>query len=101
MGLRSRDIKRLAQMEEGYQGWKNYETWAVALWLDNYQGSYEYWRERIEELTSEVGPDDAVHELADELQADHEEAKPELDGVWGDLLNGAFPRLTGERLHST
>src|SRR5436305_15186136 len=23
-----------------YNGWANYETWAVALWIDNEQGSY-------------------------------------------------------------
>ena len=23
-----------------YNGWKNYETWAVALWIDNDQGAY-------------------------------------------------------------
>jgi len=28
-----------------YNGWTNYETWAVALWIDNDEGSY---RERQE-----------------------------------------------------
>ena len=23
-----------------YNGWKNYETWNVKLWLDNEQGTY-------------------------------------------------------------
>ncbi len=26
--------------DKGYNGWKNYETWNVALWIDNDQGSY-------------------------------------------------------------
>ena len=25
-----------------YNGWANYETWAVALWIDNEQGSYNH-----------------------------------------------------------
>ena len=32
-------------MSEKYNGWSNYETWAVALWLDNDAGTYEYVRE--------------------------------------------------------
>ena len=32
--------------ERGYNGWTNYETWAVSLWLDNEQSSYLYWREQ-------------------------------------------------------
>lgn len=32
--------------EDGrYNGWANYETWAVSLWLDNDESSYRYWRE--------------------------------------------------------
>ncbi len=32
--------------ERGYNGWSNYETWAVSLWLDNEQSSYLHWREQ-------------------------------------------------------
>jgi len=32
--------------ERRYNGWTNYETWAVSLWLDNEQSSYLYWREQ-------------------------------------------------------
>ena len=28
-----------------YQGWTNYETWNVALWIDNDQGVYEMMKE--------------------------------------------------------
>jgi len=35
-----------------YNGWTNYETWNVALWLDNDQGSQEYWREVAQDVYS-------------------------------------------------
>ena len=28
--------------EQGYNGWKNYPTWAVNLWLNNDEGLYRY-----------------------------------------------------------
>jgi hypothetical protein len=34
-----------AEARPGYQGWRNYETWAVALWIDNEITNFHYWRE--------------------------------------------------------
>ena len=36
-------------VDKGYNGWSNYETWNVKLWIDNDEGSYEMWRERTRE----------------------------------------------------
>lgn len=33
--------------ETGYNGWSNYPTWCVALWIDNDQGTYEVVRESV------------------------------------------------------
>jgi hypothetical protein len=35
--------------DEGYNGWKNYPTWAVNLWLANDEGLYREALERTEE----------------------------------------------------
>ena len=35
--------------DQEYNGWKNYETWCVNLWLTNEEGSDRYWRERGQE----------------------------------------------------
>jgi hypothetical protein len=35
--------------DKRYNGWANYETWAVNLWIDNCQGTQEYWNERAQE----------------------------------------------------
>jgi hypothetical protein len=32
-------------MAQGYNGWKNYETWNVALWLGNDEGLYNLARD--------------------------------------------------------
>ena len=40
--------------EDGYNGWKNYETWLVALWLDNERETYEYWREEARRIRKDA-----------------------------------------------
>ena len=35
----------LTMNNKEYNGWYNYETWMVNLWMDNDQGSHEMWRE--------------------------------------------------------
>ena len=40
-----------------YNGWSNYETWNVALWLDNDEGSYNYWQDRTREIAEESEPE--------------------------------------------
>jgi len=48
--------------EERYQGWKNYETWNLALWLSNDQGLYDMvrgWARKIRD----------PYKLADEIES--------------------------------
>lgn len=35
--------------DEGYNGWKNYPTWAVNLWLSNDEGLYAWTLEAVED----------------------------------------------------
>ena len=39
-----------------YNGWTNYETWLVGLWLDNDQGTQEFVRETVEEFARQDFP---------------------------------------------
>jgi hypothetical protein len=76
-----------------YNGWTNYETWAVNLHIDNEQHSQEQWREQAQHALEEndFDKDDAANDLARILQADHEgEAPEDLPGVFGDLLRAAL-----------
>lgn len=55
--------------EQGYNGWKNYETWCVSLWLDNDQGLYETVREQLADLDENNDDNDEIRrELADWLK---------------------------------
>ena len=73
-----------------YEGWSNYETWAVKLWMDNEEPSYRYWREVAEEIISREPETHRSYVLATRLKDEHEEALPELQGFAADLLNAAF-----------
>ena len=97
-----------------YQGWTNYETWAVKLWLDNDEGSYRYCQEMAQEAYDETAEgtsayacmtgteiftreERARYKLAEQLKEQHEEGASELldagqdsASVFSDLLNAAL-----------
>lgn len=70
-----------------YNGWSNYETWVVKLWMDNESGSQDYWREEAAQYLDSECP---RADLADALKGWHEENMPELHGVYADLMNAAL-----------
>lgn len=34
--------------DQTYNGWPNYETWNVMLWMDNEESAYRLYRERVQ-----------------------------------------------------
>jgi hypothetical protein len=74
----------LPQEEHGYQGWKNYETWIVALWLDNDEGMY---RTVIELAKSSKGAGD----LGEKIKQLVEESQPDLGAsMYADLISNSM-----------
>lgn len=88
-------------MDEKY-GWTNYETWLVALWIGNDQGSQSYWDEVAQECydRAEAGDvftrdEQAALDLSDCLKneiSDEGFPLPE-GGLYADLLNGALSEV--------
>jgi hypothetical protein len=83
-----------------YNGWTNYETWNLALWIDNEQGSYEYWREQAREAyraaeaeKSFTRVERAALNLADTLKDDTEENAPVVTGFYADVLGAAISEV--------
>lgn len=95
-----------------YNGWTNYETWLVKLWLDNDQGAAEYWEEEAREAMQDVVEKDtfsaddlrnsAAYDLADRLKDWHEnyveEVMPSPAGFLNDLINSALSEVNWEEI---
>jgi len=84
-------------MIDGYNGWTNYETWVVNLWMDNEQGSQEFFRETAKEIYDAAEPSDSFTQaeharfrFADWLKQHYDENIPAMRGVYGDLLGAAL-----------
>ena len=91
----------MSNEDKKYNGWTNYETWCVNLWMSNDQGSDEYYREMAEETYKQSSADGsftraerATLDLMRRLKDEFEEAQPELGcSMWSDLLNAAMSEV--------
>ena len=90
-----------------YNGWANYETWLVNLWMDNEQGSQEFFRERAKEFYAEAAAtstwtqgEHARFRFAEWLSEHHEENRPEMPtfGLYYDLLSGALSAVNWDNI---
>lgn len=99
------DLKQKCKELEKYNGWTNYETWAVGLWIDN----DEFSQSRAQELGKEMlknAPKDsnvknkiwtvcetAKFRLSEKLKEQYENDNPLLDkeaSLYSDLLNASL-----------
>ena len=96
----------MTQDEKRYNGWTNYETWVTALWLDNEQSTYSYWRDAAREcrasapLTENVKNgyltiDEATRvTLARRLEDEVSRGSPINEAsLYADLLGAAFQEV--------
>jgi hypothetical protein len=87
-------------------GWTNYETWNVNLWIDNEEGSQRYWRAMAQECWNDAEADRtftrdevARFNLADRLKSDIGESMPNLGAtMWADLLGAALEEVDWQEI---
>lgn len=88
---------------ETYNGWKNYETWNVALWIGNEPGTYEAAREMTQAAYDATDEDQTHAERLEEAASDlsrqiqewvESEMLPDLGACMAsDLLNAAMSEV--------
>src|SRR6202012_4229329 len=83
--LESLTVKSMTAYEASriLTGWANYETWCVALWINNDQVSQEHAYDIVRNADRYI---DATEKLKDWC----DDSMPQVDGMWADLLNAAF-----------
>lgn len=104
----SRAKENVNMSENGYNGYKNYETWAVCLWIGDEYNSYHHWQYRANGIKTNIanGECDQVEDgiwtaeratrflLADEIEAEMS-THPLIDKatMYSDILNNALGRV--------
>ena len=75
-----------------YNGWVNYETWAMNLWIENDPGTQDEMREICQNAVDrEESVEDAIHAARSVLEDTWEERKPDLGAtVWSDFVTTSF-----------
>lgn len=90
-GIKSEVIKLVTQKE--YNGWTNYETWLMALWIGNDQGFDQIVQEMAEDYRH-----DEIYNFADSLKSFVEDLPEvsevvEKSGFVSDLLGAALSEI--------
>ena len=85
--------------EKSYNGWTNYETWCVNLWIGNEQGSEEQARELALDAVKRHGKEDAPWHLADELKSWIKDEAPDLGAsLYADMLGAALSEVDWQEI---
>jgi hypothetical protein len=78
-----------------YNGWTNYETWCVKLWIDNSEGDQEYWLNQASKAKSGY---DLSNQLQDEMRCHAEDLTDNIPSMFTDLLNSAISSVNFDEI---
>jgi hypothetical protein len=94
-----------------YNGWENFETWCVHLWLTNEEGSYRYWRDEARRHRKEAGKshrvtrarwtvtEQASSTLGEQIRSELEEGCPiKGPSLYDDLMRAAVGEVNWEEV---
>lgn len=82
-----------------YNGWTNYETWVVALWLDNEQSTQLMCVEVAEDCFERTDEScEARRLLAEWLETHIKAEQPTVAGLYADLLNATVNAVNWHEL---
>lgn len=97
----------MTEADSSYNGWSNYETWVVNLWLGNDEGAYTTCRSLTQRCFEEAVADEvlnrkerACYQLANELKEMIEDGNP-LAGetsVYADLINASISEVNWKEI---
>ncbi len=97
--------------DKTYNGWSNYETWNVALWIDN-SDDQQFFSERAQEIYDAATPSSintreqaATYDLMGEIKDRFENGAQDLldaahqsSSVWADLLGAALSEVDWQEI---
>jgi len=87
-------------MSNGYNGWANYETWLVNVWMTNEEGSSRYWDDVARRCYDEDDPEGSTRKLAKRLEYELAQVPDDLSGFHKDLMNAALGEVDWDELAS-
>lgn len=83
----------MTKEKKNYNGWTNYETWCVNLWISNDQGQADYFQ-AVARSIIEKYKEDRAYTLSKTLQAYFDNENPLSNAsVWTDLLGKALSNV--------